>query len=142
MQTFFSLSSYDEPAIRASFSIQIRHDASYTAVSNTAQELRTPEEGTNYVVTKFYDMPPFQTYLVAFVISDFTFIQDTSNSVALRVFAKPQSITGGKAALALNVSWPIMLGFEQYFYIPYAFSKMDQFAFPEFVSGAMENWVR
>lgn len=111
-------------------------------MGNTAQELRTPENDTNYVVTKFYDMPPTQTYLIAFVVSDFTFIQDASNFVAMRVFAKPQSITEGEAQLALSVSWPIMLGFEQYFYIPYAFSKMDQFAFPEFVSGAMENWVR
>jgi aminopeptidase N len=87
-------------------------------------------------------MPPLQSYLVAFVISDFTFVQDTSNSVAQRVFAKPQSIAEGEAKLALEVSWPIMLGFELYLYIPYAFSKMDQFAFPEFVSGAMENWVR
>lgn len=134
--------SYDEPSIRAAFSVRIRHDVRYISASNTAQESKTPENETSYVVSKFYDMPPTQTYLVAFVISTLSFVQDNSNSVAMRIFAKPQSIAEGEADFALSISWPIMLGFEQYLYLPYAFSKMDQYAFPEFVSGAMENWVR
>jgi aminopeptidase N len=135
-------SSYDEPAIRAAFSIRVRHDVRYISASNTAQESKTPENETSYVVSKFYDVPPIQTYLIAFVISTLGFVSDNTNPVALRVFAKPQSVSEGEADFALSVSWPILLGFEQYLYIPYAFSKMDQFAFPEFVSGAMENWVR
>jgi aminopeptidase N len=92
-------------------------------------------------VSKFYDVPPVQTYLIAFVISTLGFVSDNTNPIALRVFGKPQSISEGEGAFALSISFPILLGFEQYLYIPYAFSKMDQFAFPEFVSGAMENWV-
>lgn len=134
--------SYDEPAIRAAFSIRIKHDVRYISASNSAQESKTPEEGSDYVVSKFYDLPQMQSYTVAFVICDFIFVQDNTNFVSQRILAKPQSILDGDANYALSISWPIMLGFESYLYIPYAFSKIDQFAFPEFVSGAMENWVR
>ena len=33
-----------------------------------------------------------------------------------------------------------MLGFEQYFYIPFAFSKMDQFAFFDLASVSLGSW--
>lgn len=132
--------SYDEPGLRATYTIQIRHDATYAAIANTRVQSVTPEVGTNYVVTKFFDVPSVQTYLIAFIVSDFIFAEDLSGFVPHRIYAKPYSIATGEASLAINVSEPLLSGFERYLGVPYAIDKMDQAALPNFAAGAMENW--
>jgi aminopeptidase N len=107
------------------------------AIANTAQDNRTAVEGTNYVTTKFKRVPSVQSYLIAFTVSDFLFVQDTTGFVPQRIFAKPQSIANGEARYALENSYKILLGFEQYLSIPYSLEKMDQAAMPDFAAGAM-----
>lgn len=134
---------YDEPWIRATYSLQVRHGANYTAISNMpeAKESRTPDPNDlDYVITKFDLLPSVQTYLVAFMISNLAHAEDNSTSVPQRVFAKEQSIDNGEADLALEVAGKILDGFSEYFGVNYTLPKMDQVAFPSFVSGAMENW--
>jgi aminopeptidase N len=133
--------SYDEPAIRSEYSIEIQHDASYMAVSNMPQASRLPVSGGNYVITKFEEIESIQSYLIAFTVSDFLFVQDTTGRIPQRVFAKPQSISSGYGQLALNVSGKILEGFENYLDTPFSLPKMDQAALPNFAAGAMENWV-
>lgn len=104
------------------------------------QASRTVETGSDYVVTKFEDIPSIQSYLIAFTVSDFTFVSDNSHSVPQRVFGIPQKITNGEARLALEVSGKILEEFESYLSVPYGLPKMDQAAIPDFAAGAMENW--
>lgn len=127
--------SYDEPAIRSTFSIEIRHDRSYNAISNTRELSRTPEAGTNYVVTKFYEVPLVQTYLIAFIVSDFTSENDLTRKIPHRVFAKPQSIANGEGKLAVEASVKLLEGFEAYLGVNFTLDKMDQAAMPDFASG-------
>jgi aminopeptidase N len=134
---------YDEPWIRASYNISIRHGANYTAISNMPQISRsTDEKDLKYVTTKFAELHSVQSYLVAFMVSNLAHDGDNSSSVPQRVFAKKQSIENDEAELALNISGKILDGFSEYFHFDYALPKMDQVGFPDFVSGAMENWVR
>lgn len=135
-----SFGSYDEPGTRATYTIQIRHDASYSAIANTRVLSVTPEAGTNFVVTKFHDVPSVQTYLIAFIVSDFHYVEDTSGLVPHRIYAKQLSIATGEASLALDASNPLLSGFERYLGVPFSIDKMDQAALPNFAAGAMENW--
>jgi aminopeptidase N len=125
---------YDEPQIRTPFGIEIKHDVSYRAISNMPTTSRTPEVGTSYVTTKFMDTLPVQTYLVAFVVSDFTSIGNDAVKPQ-RVFAKSQSINNNEAVLALDAGEMILNKLEEHLGVPYNLPKMDQIAVPDFDAG-------
>lgn len=128
---------YDEPQIRAKFTISIRHDNSYTAISNFPTASSDPDEG-NYVITKFQETLPVQSYLIAFVISDFTHVEN-NDPRKQRVFAKPQSVANNETALALEAGKKILDKFVEIL-VPFTPPKIDQVAIPDFDAGAMENW--
>lgn len=96
---------------------------------------------TNHVTTKFETIESVQSYLVAFIVSDFTAADDMAGRVGQRVFAKRQSINAGHAKYAIDVSRPILEGFEKYLGTNFSLPKMDQAALADFAAGAMENWV-
>lgn len=96
-------------------------------------------EETEYVIDSFDMTPPVQTYLIAFVISDFDFIEN-EDVMRQRVFAKPQSIIDGEAVLALDAGKKLLDEFQRHLGVPYILPKMDQIAIPDFDAGAMENW--
>jgi aminopeptidase N len=74
------------------------------------------------------------TYLVAFVVSEFT--QRVNGSFA--VWTRRDAID--QASYALQVGPDILKYFEQYFQIPFPLPKIDMVALPDFAAGAMENW--
>lgn len=135
-----SVNSYDEPGIRSLFTLEIRHVETYTALSNMPEVSRTPEPGTGYVVTRFAETVSMQSYLIAFAVSDYMFIEDTSVLPIQRIYARQESLANGDGDLALSESIRLMPAFETFVGIPYALPKMDQFACPIFFFGAMENW--
>lgn len=61
---------FDEPAMKASFTISIEHDTEYRALSNMPA-LSTENVSSTRSVTKFQKSVPMPTYLVAYIISDF-----------------------------------------------------------------------
>lgn len=128
---------YDEPQIRATFEIKIIHHNSYTAISNWPGTDSAPD-AENYVTTTFDRTHPVQTYLIAFIVSDF----DSANNAAKsqRVFARPQAISNGEADLALDAGVKILDEFVSHLRVEYDLPKMDQVAVPDFDAGAMENW--
>lgn len=100
----------------------------------------TAEADSNYVVTQFYQTLSMQSYLVAFTVSDFIFVENATVVPPQRIYGKRESIENGDGNMALDASPELMEGFESYLEIPYSFPKMDQFACPNFAFGAMENW--
>lgn len=133
------LYSYDEPQIRTSFAVTFRHHATYRAITNTPVISSLPDITPGYMITKFAEIPSMQTYLLAFLISDFNFVSNTSVVPPQRVFAKPSSISNGDANYALGVSPDVLKGFEDYLNISYTFAKMDQVALPNFAAGAVSS---
>jgi len=132
---------YDEPEIRSSFSIAIEHGVIYNAISNMPVASRVELAGdATRVLTTFETIPNVQTYLVAYVVSDFEFIENALINKPQKVYGTPASIQNGDGELALEAGVKLLEGFERYFGIPYALPKMDQIAIPDFASGAMENW--
>lgn len=131
---------YDEPGIRAVTGLKIQHVSSYNAISNMPVDRVDTVDGTDYVTTTFKDTLPMQTYLLAFVISDFDYISDENKIVEQRIYAKPESIANGHAEFALSVVGLVLLKLEEHFNISYPLPKMDHAAITEFVYGAMENF--
>lgn len=90
------------------------------------------------VVTRFLPTPPTPTYLLAFIISDFSH-QNNGNAPAFphATYARPNAIHG--AAFSVDVGEKVLKAFDDYLTIPFshALPKMDQVAIPDFAAGKM-----
>ncbi|XP_063781891.1 aminopeptidase N [Pseudophryne corroboree] len=130
---------FDEPAMKATFSITIRHKPDYVALSNMNPISVTTEswEGGQWNITVFDVTPRMSTYLVAFIVSQFSWIGDDK----VKIWGRKKAIEEyNEAEYALNVTKPILEFFETYYNVTYPLPKSDQVALPDFGAGAMENW--
>uniref|UniRef100_A0A667XA33 Aminopeptidase n=1 Tax=Myripristis murdjan TaxID=586833 RepID=A0A667XA33_9TELE len=130
---------FDEPAMKAVFNISIIHDPGMVALSNSrdsGQSLHRVHLNTTFEPTE-----RMSTYLLAFIVSDFTYIQSAQhNNVLVRIWARRKAIDQGQGDYSLNVTGPILKFYERYYNTTYPLSKSDQIALPDFNAGAMENW--
>ncbi|XP_063170496.1 aminopeptidase N [Candoia aspera] len=133
---------FDEPAMKAVFSITLIHLPTYGALSN--MHINNTEDiiqnGATWRRTEFSPTPKMSTYLVAFIVSQFEQVNTTENGTLIRVWGRPKAIEEDQGSYALNVTWPILSFFNQQYNIPYPLGMLDQVALPDFNAGAMENW--
>lgn len=80
------------------------------------------------------------SYLVAFVISEFKYVEQRENQFSYRVYGRPEAIKNNEANYALEIGAKVLKYQQEYFDIKYDLPKMDQLAVPDFAFGAMENW--
>ncbi|XP_069840571.1 aminopeptidase Ey-like [Dendropsophus ebraccatus] len=130
---------FDEPALKATFSITLRHKLDYVALSNMDVSSTSTEKWDNaeWVITKFEKSPKMSTYLVAFIVSQFKQVGDNR----VKIWGRKRAIEDeNQGEYALNKTRPILEFFEKYYDAPYPLPKSDQVALPDFGAGAMENW--
>lgn len=132
------LPCYDEPAIRAVFSVTVEHDSSYEALSNMPV-VSSDKTDDNHTVTTFQDTPPMQSYLLAFFIHKFAFIENNHTRVPQRIFARPELIERQFFKNLIGNLSVILEAFEEYFDVPFSLPKIDHVIAPNFKS-AIENW--
>ena len=129
---------FDEPSHKAVFDVTIIVPPGMTAISNTI-ESSISEHESGYRVVKFAPTPKMSTYLLAFIVGDFEFIEGkTKRGVAVRVFTTPGKKHQAKFALETTIR--CLEFYEDFFNIPYPLPVMDLIAVPDFSAGAMENW--
>ncbi|XP_076995203.1 endoplasmic reticulum aminopeptidase 1 [Tamandua tetradactyla] len=129
---------FDEPALKASFSIRIRREPRHLAISNMPL-VKSVAVAEGLMEDHFDVTVKMSTYLVAFIISDFESVSKmTKSGVKVSVYAEPNKIN--QADYALNAAVTLLEFYEDYFSIPYPLPKQDLAAIPDFQSGAMENW--
>lgn len=129
---------FDEPAQKAIFEISLTVPSAQEAISNTLPiDIKEHEGG--YKTVHFGPTPPMSTYLAAFIVGDFEYIEKKSkDGVLVRVFTTPGK--KHQADFALDVAAKVIDFFNAYFDIPYPLPAVDLIAIPDFSAGAMENW--
>lgn len=133
-----SFPSFDEPAQKAIFDVTLMVPAHTVAISNTI-ESKVSEHESGYKVVEFEPTPKMSTYLLAFIVGDFEYIEGkTKNNVLVRVFTTPGK--KDQAKFALDVAIKSLEFYNDYFDIPYPLPVLDMIAIPDFSAGAMENW--
>lgn len=129
---------FDEPAQKAIFHVSLVIPKGKTAISNTLP-VSVREHEAGYDIVQFSPTPKMSTYLLAFIVGDFEYIETKTKSGKLvRVFT-----TAGKkkqASFALDCAVKTLEFYEHYFDIKYPLPVLDMIAIPDFASGAMENW--
>ncbi|XP_068814489.1 aminopeptidase N [Struthio camelus] len=133
---------FDEPAMKANFTVTIIHPTDHKAISNMPAKSTWQQQidGESWNVTEFLTTPKMSTYLLAFIVSQFESVENTSGRVLIRIWGRPQAIAEGQGSYALQVTGPILSFFEQHYNTSYPLPKSDQVGLPDFNAGAMENW--
>ncbi|MBI4035953.1 M1 family metallopeptidase [Candidatus Daviesbacteria bacterium] len=129
---------FDEPAHKAVFDVSLLVPKHTTAISNTIEE-NISEHESGYKLIEFAPTPKMSTYLLAFIVGEFEFIQGESGKrKGIRVFTTPGK--KNQAKFALDVAIKVLDFYEDYFGIDYPLPVLDMIAIPDFAAGAMENW--
>ena len=131
--------SWDEPAYKATFALEVTAPAGQMAVSNMpAAGSDTLPDGRRRV--RFARTPKMSTYLLFLGMGDFERATATEGGTELGVITRRGALD--QAAFALESSKAILREYNDYFGVRYPLPKLDNVAGPgqsQFF-GAMENW--
>lgn len=115
---------FDEPALKAKFTITLIADKKYTCLSNMNVVSTTPE-GSKQAV-KFAESPPMSTYLLAFIVGELNYIETNKFRIPIRVYAPPsQDIEHGR--FSLDLAAQTLEFYEKTFDSPFPLPKMVGF---------------
>jgi len=129
---------FDEPAMKAKFSVTIIREGKYTALSNMPI-VKTIKIGDDLYADQFQESLRMSTYLVAFLVSDFDYKEKTTTSgIKVRVWTPPPQIA--QASYALDIATETLSNYEKFFQINFPLPKQDLVVIPDFSTGAEENW--
>ncbi|XP_061414451.1 aminopeptidase N-like [Lethenteron reissneri] len=133
---------FDEPAMKATFDVTIIHKPEHKAISNMPiiDEKSITVDTIIWRETTFNTTLKMSTYLLAFIVCEFTYIEKIENGTQIRIWARPQAVYDGQADYAINITGNILNFFADYYKVAYPLPKSDQIALPDFAAGAMENW--
>jgi puromycin-sensitive aminopeptidase len=130
----------DEPAAKATFAVTLTVPNHLECFSNMPESRRKTLEGGNdndgddtLVEIAFLPSPKMSTYLVAFCVGEFDFVQaQTKYGVLVKVYA-PRG-RSGSCHYALDCAVKALDAYNDFFGITYPLPKLDMVAIPEFVS--------
>ncbi|HKD55220.1 MAG TPA: M1 family metallopeptidase [Steroidobacteraceae bacterium] len=132
------LPCWDEPGLKATFSVSVDAPQVRMAVSNMPIAQVTPlSAGMQHV--RFATTPKMSTYLLFLAIGDFERVHQSIDGVDVGVVVKRGDTA--KAGYALQQATKLLTYYNDYFGIRYPLPKLDLVAAPgEIQGGSMENW--
>ncbi|KAJ8921486.1 hypothetical protein NQ315_003104 [Exocentrus adspersus] len=132
---------FDEPSFKATFNFVITYPKDLTVLFNTNPTDSTTNDTLGLTTTKFEVTPQLSTYLIAFIVSEFTCSNGTAvDGVAFRVCSRDEVADTRKVAVQVGSTVIEKLNAFTAFNYNASMKKMDQVAIPDFSAGAMENW--
>ncbi|KAL8747884.1 MAG: hypothetical protein Q9190_000270 [Brigantiaea leucoxantha] len=134
---------FDEPALKAEYTITLIADKHHTCLSNMDQvsekEIDSTITGGKRKAVTFRKTPLMSTYLLAFIVGELNCVETSNFRVPVRVFATPdKDIEHGRFSLELAAK--TLDFYEKTYDSKFPLPKMDMVAIPDFSAGAMENW--
>ncbi|XP_034837045.1 aminopeptidase N-like isoform X1 [Maniola hyperantus] len=149
---------FDEPMYKATFTLNVAHNKQYTAISNMPLAASSDEnsleehwpwetiaksvkkEKSAFVWDQFKQSVPMSTYLVAYVVSKFSYVESPQelSHTKFKIWARSDAID--QTAYAAQVGPKVLSYFEKWFNVSFPLPKQDMIAIPDFAAGAMENW--
>ncbi len=128
---------WDEPEIKAVFSISLVIDEALTAISNAAV-VRDEPTGDGRRRVQFADTMKMSTYIVAWVVGQLALTDPVDAAgTPVRIALPPGDEHLTKFSLE-SATFALQF-FTDYYGIPYPGDKCDLIAVPDFAFGAMEN---
>ncbi|XP_053673939.1 puromycin-sensitive aminopeptidase-like [Anopheles nili] len=136
-----SFPCYDEPGIKTTYDIIISCGIDYHARSN-APLLGIQLLPGGKKLSTFATTPRMQSYLVAWLVSDFVYEREVLSQpqLAVATWSKPSS--AHLLSYSVDASVRFIRAMEEYFGELYTMSKIDNVAIKDsdYSAGAMENW--
>jgi len=138
-----ALPCFDEPALKATYTVTLIADKNLTCLSNMDQasekEVESKLSSSKKKAVTFNKTPLMSSYLLAFIVGELNVIETNKFRLPVRVYSPPSSdIEHGRFSLELAAK--TLEFYEKEFAAPYPLPKMDMVAIPDFSAGAMENW--
>ena len=138
----FSLPLFDQPNLKARFSLTLTVPEGWVAVANGEESARTEtsaeEGGTTY---RFSRTEPIPTYLFAFAVGDFQIETAERAGRTMRMFHREtdhEKVERNREAI-FDLHGVALEWLEEYTGIPYPFGKFDFVLIPPFQYGGMEH---
>jgi puromycin-sensitive aminopeptidase len=133
---------WDEPALKATFDVTIIADKDKTVLSNMPLIDSLAVEGSsNLQRFRFERTPIMSTYLLAFVIGEYDFIEEKDrNGVLIRVYTPLGKKEQGR--FALEVAVKTLPFYNDYFRIAYPLPKLDLIAIADFAAGKIQSIIK
>lgn len=135
---------FDEPNLKATFDISLEVPGDQVVISNMPIKQSAPGKQIGTKLVSFERTPPMSTYLAAWAIGDFNYIETFSEReyngapIPVRVYATRGLEDQGH--FALDHAYKIIDLFSKTFGSDYPIPKADMLAVHDFAQGAMENW--
>lgn len=134
---------FDEPALKAAFTITLVADHEMTCLSNmdvaSEKEVTSSMTGKKRKAVTFNKSPPMSTYLVAFIVGRLQVHETNTFRLPVRVYCTPDKNID-HAKFSAELAAKTLEFYEKEFASKYPLPKMDMVAIPDFSAGAMENW--
>ncbi|XP_055638577.1 aminopeptidase N-like isoform X2 [Toxorhynchites rutilus septentrionalis] len=133
---------FDEPELKATFTISLGHHQRYNALSNMPLvRSECPSHSSNWVVDHFEPTVLMSSYLVAYTINDYGYAESPSNnltSVVVRSWTRRNAI--GDLRFANEIAVKLIDMYERKFELQFPLPKIDFITIPNMLFAAMENW--
>lgn len=135
---------FDEPNLKATFDVELEIPEDQVALSNMPEKEVKKSSKSGMKVVSFERTPIMSTYLLAWAIGDFEYVEDftrrkyNGKNLPVRVYTTKGLKDQGR--FALENAHQIVDYFSEIFRIEYPLPKVDLLAVHEFSHNAMENW--
>ena len=130
---------FDQPDLKARYTLSLTVPDSWTAVSNTYVETEIPAADGRKTIC-FAQTEPLSTYLFSFVAGRFEREQATRDGRTLSMYYRetdPQKLA--QKPVIFDLVFDALAFMEAYTGIPYPFAKYDFIVLPDFQYGGMEH---
>ncbi len=131
-----ALPCFDEPGLKATYTIIVEHEEQYRAWSNMPIQ-STQNLYNGWIKTQFEKSLPMSSYLLAIVVADFDCLTQNNTgyygNITTNVCAQPEK--KNELYYALEVATKNIKDFEQQYKINFPLPKIDHIAVPDFDAG-------